>query len=122
MEQKGFFGKLFDFSFEEFVTPSIIRVVYIIILIVVSLSAIFFLIAGLVSGDGGTIVAALIFAPLFWLLYVILTRIWMEIVVVIFRIVEPIRDSDATLKRIEELLARQGGAPAAPVAPEPPSA
>ena len=45
----------------------------------------------------------------------IFTRIWLEVVAVIFRIAEPVQESDATLKRIEELIARQGGiTPAAP--------
>ena len=101
MEEKSFFGKLFDFSFEEFVTPTIIRIVYAIALI-----------AFLATRDIGSILFGLIVVPLLYLLYLILTRIWMEIVVVIFRIAEPIRDADETLKRIEQLLAQQGGGPA----------
>ena len=115
MGASGFFGKLFDFSFEEFITPTIVRIVYIIFLVLITIGAVIVLLAALFSGSASSAIAGLIFVPLFWLVYVIFTRIWLEVVAVIFRIAEPVQESDATLKRIEELIARQGGiTPAAP--------
>ena len=117
MEEKGFFGKLFDFSFEEFVTPTIIKVVYAIILVVIGIVSLVALIAALSSGEAGSIITAIVVVPVLALLYLILARIWMEVVVVIFRIAGPVQDSSETLLRIEQLLARQGGSPPAPPSP-----
>ncbi|MER3420155.1 MAG: hypothetical protein C4290_06350 [Chloroflexota bacterium] len=83
----SFFQALFDLSFSEFITTRIIKVLYVLVLIGVGLVslAIFFSLAQ--SGAGGLIVG-LIVAPLLFLLYVIVARVWMELVIVIFRIAE----------------------------------
>ena len=37
MEAKGFFSSLFDYSFSSFITPKIIKVLYVLLTIAVSL-------------------------------------------------------------------------------------
>ena len=83
----SFFGALFDFSFSSFVTTRIIKLLYILSIVVIGLVAlgIFF---GLLSRGGGGIVAAVILAPLFFLLYTIFARVWLEFIIVVFRIAE----------------------------------
>lgn len=120
MEQKGFFGKIFDFSFEEFVTPTIIRVIYGILLVMISLGTISGVIVSFTQSGAGSIIATLIFVAIASVLSLILARVYMEVVIVIFRIAEPIQSSGDTLIRIEQLLAAQAGG-ATPPAPPPQS-
>lgn len=85
MEDKGFFGTLFDFSFSSFITPSFIRVFYGIGLVVIALSAVAFVISvwadytiwGAIFALFGAIAAAL--------LWTILARIGAEVAIVSFR-------------------------------------
>jgi hypothetical protein len=87
---KGFFSSLLDFNFSSLITTRIIKVVYIIVTVAVSLGALAFLIAA-VSQGGGDIVIGIIGAPLGWLLYMIFARISLEIIIIIFRIGEDVR-------------------------------
>jgi hypothetical protein len=87
MSDKGFFGSLFDFSFESFVFPKIIRVLYWIAVVVICLAYL----AGVVYGFGQSTeygVAALFLGPVVLLLYLIIVRVWMEVAIVLFRIYE----------------------------------
>lgn len=90
-DASGFFRALFDFSFSSFITTRIIKVLYIISIVLIGLGSVAFLIAGLTQGAGAAIVA-LIGAPLFFILYVIITRMWLELIIVIFRIAEYTRE------------------------------
>jgi hypothetical protein len=87
---KGFFASLLDFGFSSLITTRIIKVVYIIITVVVSLAALGFLIAELSRG-GADIVLGVVLAPIGWLLYMIGARITLEIVIIVFRIGEDVR-------------------------------
>ena len=58
-----FFAKLFDMSFEEFITPTSVKVAYII----AALSALLLLI-GFANAGGGALVAGLIVAPTIFVL------------------------------------------------------
>lgn len=81
----GFFAALFDLSFSEFVTPKIIRGLYVLFMILFGLLAlgIFILFA---SQGGALIIAGLIIAPIVFLLYLIFARVWLELIMVIFNI------------------------------------
>ncbi len=87
MEEKGFFGKLFDLSFSEFITISIIKVLYVIAIIVSAIGALVLLVSGFTKGVGAAIVG-IILAPLAFLLYVLIARVWMELILVLFKIAE----------------------------------
>ncbi len=88
--QAGFFQALFDLSFSEFITTRIIKVLYILAIIVVGLFALVFFLGMATRGVAGLIVG-LIVAPLLFLLYVIVTRVWLELIMVIFRIADHTR-------------------------------
>jgi hypothetical protein len=81
----GFFSRLFDMSFNRFVTPSLIKVLFILAIIIISLVAVFMLIGGAASaGDGG--IFLVILAPIYWLLGIIYVRVFLELAIVFFRI------------------------------------
>lgn len=83
----GFFGRLFDFSFEEFITLQLIKVIYMIFVAFSGIGALVFFF-GTVAEGGVAIVAGIVIAPLFFLVYVILARVWLEVLIVVFRISE----------------------------------
>jgi hypothetical protein len=83
MDNSGFFKNLFDVTFSEFLTIKIIKVIFIIGIIFCGLGALFFLFTGDMS-----FILRIIVAPIAFLLYVILLRIWLELVLVIFRIAD----------------------------------
>ena len=85
---KGFFASLFDTSFSSLITPKIIRVVYIIALVAIGLFSLL-MFANMAAADQAAL--GLIIAPIAFLLYVIVTRIWLELVIIVFRIGEDVR-------------------------------
>ena len=86
----GFFSRLFDLSMTTFITPSIVKVLFVLGIVGVSIYAVFILVAFAAAGDGG-IIFGLIFAPLFWIIGVIGVRVYIELAVVFFRIEENTR-------------------------------
>jgi hypothetical protein len=90
VDAKGFFRSLFDIGFTSLITTKIIRFVYALLLIVYTFVAIILFIVGLASGKPGGIFFALVGVPLAYLIYLVLARIWMEFVIVVFRIGEDV--------------------------------
>jgi hypothetical protein len=87
--EKGFIGSLFDFSFDSFVTPKIIKVLYVLLTIWTLLLALFFLIIGFRSGHAAGGIAVLILVdPIFILLTLGVYRVVLEAFMVVFRIYE----------------------------------
>lgn len=85
MEAMGFFGTLFDFSFSEFLTPKIIKILYAIGLVLAAIGALVFIVAGFHRGAGAGIIF-LIISPVVFVLYALGVRIYLEILLVLFRI------------------------------------
>jgi len=85
----GFFSRLFDVSMKSFITPSIIKVLFVIGIIVISLVALGILAAGFQGDGAGWLV---VFAPFYWLLGILYLRVILEVIVVLFRIEENTRD------------------------------
>jgi hypothetical protein len=88
--QKGFFGRLFDLSFTEFVTPSIIKVIFIVGIVLAALMSLL-VFATFANQGGGAIVAGNVFAPLVFFVYVLFARVLSEVYLVLFRIEENTR-------------------------------
>ena len=92
VKNKGFFASLFDFSFSEFVTSKIVRFLYVLAHIVVAL----LMLGMIISGFKKSVLAGavtLTFSPLLYLLFVILSRIWLEMVIAISCIADGIRNA-----------------------------
>lgn len=88
--EPGFLGRLFDTSFTSFITLSIIQLLFKIFIGLAALSTAAFVVVAF-AADPAVGVVALILGPLLFLLYVILVRIYLELVVVFFRIEENTR-------------------------------
>jgi hypothetical protein len=87
---KGFFGRLFDLSFREFVTPSIIKLIFIIGIVLAALMSLF-VFAAFASQGGAAVVAGVVFAPLVFFVYVLFARVLSEVYLILFRIEENTR-------------------------------
>jgi hypothetical protein len=83
----GFFEALMDTRFDHLITPSLIRFLYVIAIVVLALGALAVIIAGFAE-SAGTGIVLLILAPLGALIYLIVTRLWLELIVVAFKIRE----------------------------------
>jgi hypothetical protein len=84
---KSFLGALFDFSFTEFVTTRIIKVLFGIAIFLSAVVTIFY-IAGSFASSVPLGILILILSPIIFLIYVILARVWLEVIIVLFRIAE----------------------------------
>jgi hypothetical protein len=90
-DSKGFLGALFDFGFQSFVTPKVIKVLYVLIMIGTVVSAMVFTIIAFKASLTFGVVTLLFGDPLFILIVLAIYRIILEFFVVIFRISEDIR-------------------------------
>ncbi len=88
---KGFFAGLFDFSFETFVALKVIKVLYAIFLLALAL--------GILGGIGASIInifqgnvlqglGMLIALPIGALVYLVVGRVYFELIIVAFKIAE----------------------------------
>ncbi len=107
--RKGFFEALFDFSFSEFITARLIRLLYGLALVLLGLFVLVFMVSGFTQSFGYGLLS-LILSPVVFLLGAIGTRIYLELVIVIFRIAEH-------AKRLVELTEARGGMPSPPEPP-----
>jgi uncharacterized protein DUF4282 len=96
--QRGFFNALMDTRFDSLITPSLIRFLYVVAIVLIALGVLAVIIAGFAE-DAGTGVLLLIFAPLGGLLYLIVTRLWLELIVVAFKIRDAAEEVAANTRR-----------------------
>jgi hypothetical protein len=86
-ERSGFFNSLLDTRFDHLITPRMIRFVYIVLMVLLAVGLLISVIAGF-SQDVGTGLLTLVLGPIFSLLYLIFIRIFMELIIVTFKIRE----------------------------------
>lgn len=89
---EGFFKSLFDFSFSSFITTRVIKILYILFVIGAVITALGIIIAGFTRGPGNGLFNLIIVGPLVFLLWVIGARVYLEIILVIFRIGEDLSE------------------------------
>ncbi len=88
-EPKGFFTTLFDFSFSEFITTQIIKILYGIGILASAIGALLFIIWGFHGGFLAGIIT-IILSPVIFIIYTIIVRVYLEVVMVLFRIADNI--------------------------------
>lgn len=87
---KGFFVALFDVSFRTFVTPMIIKVVYVLGMIVIGIATIFFAFSGFFGESPAVGIVTLIVGPIIGVLYLAFFRMFCEFYLAIVRMSEDI--------------------------------
>jgi Domain of unknown function (DUF4282) len=90
-DAKGFLGALFDFGFTSFVTPKVIKALYMLIMIGTVVSALVFTIIMFRVSTPFGILTLLVADPLFILIVMAIYRVILEFFVVVFRVAEDIR-------------------------------
>lgn len=87
LDQSSSLGTLFDFTFNRFITITIVKFLYGLILALIALGWLIAVIGGFARGFGTGVVGLVLFT-IIALIYVIGWRVALELVVVIFRIGE----------------------------------
>ncbi len=89
---KSFISSLFDFSFQSFVTPKIIKVVYVIVTAFIGLSIVFGFVSALATGEALIIIFALILLPIVGIIYLALARMSLELYYAVIRLSEDVHE------------------------------
>lgn len=82
---------LFDFGFTSFVTPKVVKVLYVLITVLLALTELGSLVFAFKISTGFGIISLLILCPISFLVYLAFWRILLEMFTVIFRAAEDIR-------------------------------
>jgi hypothetical protein len=116
MQEKSFFASLFDIDFESFITTRIVKVLYVLTIVVFGLAALAYIVFAFTVSAAFGLLMLVIIAPLTFLLYLIYTRVVLEIFVAIFRIME----TNVELVALQrQALAAGSGPPPPPASPPP---
>ncbi len=87
MQDKGLIGTIFDFSFSEFVTTKVIKFLLGLAMAINVIVTIVIIVGGFNNGALAGIVT-LILSPIIYLVLMLFSRIYLELIIVIFRIAE----------------------------------
>lgn len=93
--KKGFFASLFDFSFESFVTPTMIKIIYGLVMVIAGLTYLVYAALLFKVNAGLGILWLIIPGPIVFFLSIIFYRIFLEVVMAIFAIA---RNTDRTAR------------------------
>jgi hypothetical protein len=81
------FSAMMDLSFKKFVTVGVIKLLYLIGIVLIGIAVIAMVVMSF-AGGAATGILTLIFAPIIFFLWVLFLRIYLEIIIVLFRIAE----------------------------------
>ena len=85
--RRGFFESLMDTRFDSLITPKLIRFLYVVSIVVLAIGIVVAIIAGFAE-DVGTGILLLLLAPIVALIYLIVIRLYLELIIVAFKIRE----------------------------------
>ena len=88
----SFFGALFDFSFSNFVTPKIIRALYIVITVLIGITALGLLISSFASRQPLLIILSIIGIAIGAIVYLALARMTLELYYAVIRLSEDVHE------------------------------
>jgi len=87
VQRKGFFGQLLDFSFSEFITTRIIKVLYGVSIFLAFVVAMVVIVGAFTESIASGFIL-IVLSPLWLLLCATVSRITLEMIMVAFRIAE----------------------------------
>jgi hypothetical protein len=92
-DKKDMLDALLDLSFRTAITPKIVRWLYIMGLVLSGLLAARWVLAAFSSPDGGIMagMVSLVFAPILFIIYALITRVLLEVVLAIFSIADSLK-------------------------------
>ena len=115
MQAKGFFASLFDYSFSSFITPRIIKILYVLTTIVVVLWTLAIIGFAFRASTAFGVITLLILGPLYFVIAMIYARVGLELLIAFFRIHSDVQEINTRL----DGGAGETAAEPAPPAPEP---
>jgi hypothetical protein len=86
MQAKGFFGSLFDYSFSSYITPRIIKVLYVLATVLVALWTLVIILVAFRASSALGILALIIGGPIYFIIAMIGARVTLEFLSAFFRI------------------------------------
>ena len=86
--ENSFFKSLFDMSFDDFITTKIIKILYIISIVFSAIMGLVIIFSGFATNSGAMGILFLILGPVVAFINIIMSRIWLELIIVIFKIAE----------------------------------
>jgi hypothetical protein len=92
MQAKGFFSSLFDYSFSSYITPRIIKVLYVLATVIVALWTLLIILAAFRASSGLGIVTLLIIGPICFVIAMIWARVGLEALSAFFRIHQDVHE------------------------------
>jgi ABC-type uncharacterized transport system permease subunit len=92
---QGFFTTLFDFSFSEFIVPKIVKILFGLGILGAAIMSLTMIVKGFNAGVLAGLLM-IILSPVFFVIGVILARVYLEVIMVLFRI------ADNTTKMVQE--------------------
>jgi hypothetical protein len=100
-QAKGFLGSLFDFDFNNFIAPKLVKAIYIVLVVVLSIGGVIGAIAAisLMAAGGAAVLLGLlllVLTPVLWLLGLMIYRVMLELMIVAFKISEDLRSIRGT--------------------------
>lgn len=87
IETKGLFRRLFDLSFSQMITTKLVKILYIMAIAASGLMALSMIVGGFANSFGSGLFM-LIVAPIVFIVQILFSRIWLELVIVVFKIAE----------------------------------
>ncbi len=88
----SFLASLFDFSFSSFVATRVVKVLYVLVVLVAGLYTLLLLAVGFRAGTGVGLLFLVVVCPLFFIVFVAVYRVLLEVMVVIFRIADDLAE------------------------------
>jgi hypothetical protein len=85
---KSSFSALFDFSLRRFITIRVVRIMYILAIVGISIATLGMLVTAFEASAGLGILTLFVGAPIFFVLSLLAARVSLELIIVIFRIAE----------------------------------
>lgn len=119
MNNNNFLQKLFDFSFKEFVTPSIIKILYALSMVCIAIYFLVTVFSGFSAG-GGAGLMSLLLGVVVAALGVIAARVYLEVIMVMFRIMHLLEGIGGGKGLAAAASTPPQGVPTPPPPPEPP--
>jgi hypothetical protein len=91
LDAGGFFSALFDLSFSRFITPMIIKFVYVLMMIVVGIVYVFYAVVFFRSGvDSLGVLWLLVIGPIASILWLAIARMTLEFYLAVVRVSEDV--------------------------------
>ncbi len=97
-QPSGYLDALFDFSFTEFITTKMIKILYGLGILLAALGTLGLIVRGFTDSFGKGILFLMI-SPVVFIIYVIIARVILEVVTVLFRISEHLGEIAQNLKK-----------------------